>query len=194
MEDPGLADHVLRRFGEESRLPVTMAAAIAPASPPTIASMRRANALRPRSIAIIAAKNRAWRRGRRRELDPAERIADGAEPREPGVFREVISAGEARARRRQKPRLEAHIGAGLERRRSAHGKPDAIGCFLGREPGGGIYPQNETSAGRTKVHLLDEPFDRRNPDAVEDRRGDSRGPPSRRKLAGKQGARAHKRP
>src|ERR1700720_590064 len=37
-----------------SRLPVTIAAAIAPASPPTILSMRRASALRPRSIAIMA--------------------------------------------------------------------------------------------------------------------------------------------
>ena len=68
--------------------------------------------------------------GRRHRLDAPERAADAADPREIGVAREVVAAGQSGARRRQQPRLEgdeiSRREAGRSPRRESHAGRDHV--------------------------------------------------------------------
>ncbi len=97
------------------------------------------------------------RRGirRRHRLDAPERAADAADPREIGVAREVVAAGQSGARRRQQPRLEgdeiSRREAGRSPRRESHAGRDHVA----RQSLGACDAQHEARAGAAQVDLLD---------------------------------------
>ena len=166
----------LASLERKSRLPVTIAAAIAPSSPPMIALTRsarrlralidrRAEALAPRSPRAAAAASR----------DRAERRADRADAGEKRVAREIVAAGQRRARGRQQARLERDVIAGGDvgrlARRHPHPARRVLGAACRRRP---TTADHQPRADGPQVDLLDEALQRDDADMVEHRRGDPR--------------------
>ena len=192
MKNPGLADDLLGFAGEK----IALAGDHRCGNGSRIAANDRIDAARQRIAAAIDRHHhggpKARRHGRRDNLDAAQDIADSAELREPSVSCKIIAAGQARAGRRQQPRLEVDKGAGLERRCPPRREPDADGRLIGCEAARRLYTQEKAGAGAAVIHFFDKTVERRDMDLIDDRRGDSRGPQCRRQFAREERAEAAK--
>ena len=112
--------------------------------------------------------------------------ADGADPGEEGVARKIVAAGKHGAGGRKKAGLQRDEVARRRVRglagRHAHSARD----FFGRHAVGGIDRDHHPRADGPEVHFFDEALEIDDADAVENGRGDARGPERHRQEAGKQ--------
>ena len=151
-------------------MPVTIAAAIAPSSPPMIASTRKASRLRARSSGgeqVLQARGVGRGSGR---LHRAERRADRADALEIGVEGEIVAAGQHRAGRRQQAGLGGDEIAGRDVGRLARRQPHPARREARGNATGVDDPQHEARAGRPEIDLLNETLQRDDADMIEHRR------------------------
>ena len=165
----------LASLERKSRLPVTIAAAIAPSSPPMIALTRERQAvarLIDRGIEALRARSP---RAAAASADRPERRADRADAREKGVAGEIVAAGQRRARGRQQARLERDVIARCDVGRIAGRHAHAARRVLARHAVGVDDADHHARADGPQVDFLDKALQRDDADTVEHRRGDARG-------------------
>ena len=184
VEDAGLANEVLGVVGEEIALArdhrrgdgaLVAADDSVDAQGEAVARLidRSEEALAPRGVAR-----------RRQDRDRAERRADRADAGEISVAREIVAAGQHRARRRQQPRLQRDIVAGGDIGRLARRHAHAARREICRHVAGVDDAEDEPRADGADVDFLDEALQLDDADMVEHRRLDARGAQAHREKAG----------
>ena len=154
VEDAGLADDIARGVVEK----IALARHHRGADRARGAADHALDAPRQRVAHAVDASEKAqahpggrWRVG---ALDPAQRVADRAQPREIGVAGEVVAARQRRARRRHQPRGHFDEVAGGDIEVALRRQPHAVGRRGGVEPFGRRDAQHKARALAAEIHLL----------------------------------------
>ena len=137
------------------RLPVTSAAATAPACPPIASAIRRVSVLRPVDRRDYRQIERR-RASRRAHLDRAGERADGADAVEVGVAREVVAARPRRLRQRQQARPAGDEISGSDALQVAQGRAHPGRPALGRKARELARPDDDAASPDTLLDDLDE--------------------------------------